>query len=175
MIANSEKWNVDYKKGTFTLSQPGSAQTYTMNLTKLDSGTIKHKKKDSSDIGFSASREGMDWDQSKYMTITKNRVYKLQSGNDENATQALFSVAAESKEKRQTLFGKMLSKSDEGKDEVLSFTKTISGIIRRNNNTSEWKFNLNNVTNSKNTEDLPFITSAPVSGSLKDEKDSLFL
>jgi hypothetical protein len=175
MIANSEKWNVVYKKGILTLSQPGSAQIYTMNLTKLDSGTIKHKKKDSSDIGFSASREGMDWDQSKYMTITKNRVYKLQSGNDENATQALFSVAAESKEKRQTLFGKMLSKSDEGKDEVLSFTKTISGIIRRNNNTSEWKFNLNNVTNSKNTEDLPFITSAPVSGTLKDEKDSLFL
>jgi hypothetical protein len=76
------------------------------------------------------------------MTITKNRVYKLQSGNDENATQALFSVASESKEKRQTFLGKMVSKSDEGKDEVLSYTRTISGIIRRNNSATMWEFNL---------------------------------
>ena len=75
MIANSEKWNVNYKQGTLTLTQPGSNQTFTMNLIKLDSGKIKQKKKDSAEIEFSGS-DGFD--QSKFMTIKKSRVYKLQ-------------------------------------------------------------------------------------------------
>ncbi len=171
MIANSEKWNINYKKGIFTLSQPGNAQTFTMNLIKIDSGFAKHKKKDSADIEFSGS-EGLD--QSKYMTITKKRFYKLQSGNDENSTQAVFSADAESKEKRQTFLGKMISKNDEGKDEVLSNTTTISGIIWRNNNISKWQFALDNLNNAQANQGLPFILKIPVSGFIKDGKDSLF-
>ena len=172
MIANSEKWNVDYKKGIFSLSQPGSDQTFTMNLIKLDSGKLKQKKKDSADIEFSGS-DGFD--QSKYMTIKKSRLYKLQSGTDENSTEALFTIANESNQKRQTFLGKVLSKNDEGKNEVLSDTTTISGTIKRNNAATVWNFSITNLSkNNMQTNNLPFIISPPPQGFLKSEKDSLF-
>ncbi|MGZ4049226.1 MAG: hypothetical protein ACXVNN_07680 [Bacteroidia bacterium] len=172
MITNSEKWNVDYKKGIFTVSQPGSAQTYTMNLIKLDSGKIKQRKKDSADIEFSGSG-GLN--QSKYMTIKKGKLYKLQSGTDENSTEALFAITNESKQKRQTFLGKVLSKNDEGKDEVLSSTSTIYGTIKRNNAAPVWNFSLDNLSaNNMGNEELPFITLPSPQGFLKSEKDSLF-
>ncbi|HEY5408067.1 MAG TPA: hypothetical protein VIJ92_13315 [Ginsengibacter sp.] len=172
MIANSEKWNVNYKKGTFTLSQPGSNQTFTMNLIKLDSGKLKQKKKDSAEIEFSGS-DGFD--QSKYMTIKKSRVYKLQSGTDENSMEALFTIANESKQKRQTFLGKVLSKNDEGKDEVLRSTSTIFGTIKRNNAATGWKFSLDNLSaNNMWNKALPFIILSPPQGFLESEKDSLF-
>ena len=143
MIANSEKWNVNYKQGTFTLSQPGSDQTFTMNLIKLDSGKLKQKKKDSAEIEFSGS-DGFD--HSKFMTIRKSRLYKLEAGTDENSTEALFAVANKSNQKRQTFLGKVLSKNDEGKNEVLSDTTTISGTIKRNNAATAWNFSLNNLS-----------------------------
>ena len=172
MIANSEKWNVTYKKGIILLYQPGSDQTFTMNLIKLDSGKLKQKKKDSADIEFSGS-EGFD--QSKYMTIKKSRVYKLQSGTGENSTEALFAVADESKQKRQTFLGKVLSKNDEGKDEVLSSISTVYGTIKRNNAATVWNFSINNLSkNNMQDDDLPFIIPPPPQGFLKSEKDSLF-
>ena len=173
MIANSEKWNVTYKKGTFTLSQPGSAQTFTMNLIKLDSGITKYKKKDSSEIGFFPKDQGMNWDQRKYITVTKKKVYKLQDGNDKDSTRALFSAANISKQKKQTVFGKMISKNDEGENEVLSDSTMIDGIICGNNSTAKWQFSLNNI-NAQRNYDLPFIPIIPVEGFIKNEKDSLF-
>ena len=173
MIANSEKWNVDYKKGTFTLSQPGSDQTFTMNLIKLDSGKIKQKKKDSAEIEFPGSK---GFDQSKYMTIKKSRVYKLQSGTDENSTEALFTIANESKQKRQTVLGKVFSKNNEGKDEMLSSASAIFGTIKRNNAATVWKFSMDNLSaNNTENENLPFIILPPTQGFLKSERDSLFL
>lgn len=173
MIANSEKWNVNYKQGTFTLSQPGSEQTFTMNLIKLDSGKLKQKRKDSTYIEFSGS-EGFD--QSKYMTIKKSRLYKLQAGTDENSTEALFAVANKSNQKRQTFLSKVLSKNDEGKNEVLSDTTTISGSIKRNNAATAWTFSLDNLSsNNTGNRQLPFIILSPPQGYLKSEKDSLFL
>ena len=173
MIANSEKWNVDYKKGIFLLSQAGSNQTFTMNLIKLDSGKLKQKKKDSADIEFSGS-DGLD--QSKYMTIKKSRLYKLQSGTDENSTEALFAITNESKQKRQTFLGKILSKNDEGKDEVLSSVSTIYGTIKRNNSATVWNLSLDNLSaNNMGNKRLPFTILPPPQGFLKSEKDSLFL
>jgi hypothetical protein len=172
MIANSEKWNVNYKKGTFTLSQPGSDQTFTMNLIKLDSGKLRQKKRDSAEIEFSGS-DGFD--HSKFMTIRKSRLYKLQAGTDENSTEALFAVANKSNQKRQTFLGKVLSKNDEGKNEVLSDSTTISGTIKRNNAATVWKFSLDNLSkNNMNNDGLPFIVPPPLHGFLKNEKDSLF-
>lgn len=172
MIANSEKWDIDYKKGIFTLSQAGSNQTFTMNLIKLDSGKLKQKKKDSANIEFSGS-DGFD--QSKYMTIKKSKLYKLESGTDENSTQALFAITHESKEKRQTFLGKVLSKNDEGKDKVLSSKSTIYGTIKRNNAPTVWNFSLNNLSaNKMGNEEVPFITLQLPQGFLKSEKDSLF-
>ena len=173
MIANCEKWNVVYKKGMLTLSQPGSAQAFTMNLSKLDSGKIKQKRKDSADIEFSGS-DGFD--QSKYMTIKKSRVYKLQAGTDENSTAALFVVTNESKQKKQTFLGKVMSKNDEGKDEVLSSKSAIYGTIKRNNLATVWKFSLENLSaNDMGNGELPFIILSPPQGFLTSEKDSLFL
>jgi hypothetical protein len=168
MIANCEKWNIVYKKGMLTLSQPESAQAFTMNLSKLDSGKIKQKMKDSTDIEFSGSG-GLDG--SKYMTIKKSRVYNLRMGTDENSTAALFVVTNESNEKRQTFLGKVMSKNHEEENEVLSSESTINGTIKRNNLATAWKFSLKNFGNGG----LPFsIFSAP-EGFLTSEKDSLFL
>jgi len=173
MIANSEKWNVNYKQGTFTLTQPGSNQTFTMNLIKLDSGKLRQKKRDSAEIEFSGS-DGFD--HSKFMTIRKSRLYKLQAGTDENSTEALFAVANKSNQKRQTFLGKVLSKNDEGKNEVLSDSTTISGTIKRNNAATGWTFSLDNLSsNNMGNQQLPFIISPPPQGFLKSEKDSLFL
>jgi hypothetical protein len=173
MIANCEKWSIVYKKGMLTLSQPGPAQAFTMNLSKLDSGKIKQKRKDSSDIEFSGS-DGFD--QSKYMTIKKSRVYKLQAGTDENSTAALFVVTNESKQKRQTFLGKVMSKNDEGKNEVLSSKSAIYGTIKRNNLATVWNFSLENLSaNNMGNRELPFIISFLPQGFLTSEKDSLFL
>lgn len=84
LISNSEKWGVTYKKGTITLSQTGVSQTITMSITKLDSGYSKIKKKDSASLDLEGSAEGWGINQSKFMTIRKNKVYRLQLGNDEN-------------------------------------------------------------------------------------------
>ncbi len=174
MIARSEKWNIEYKKGIVTLSQPGSTQTFTMNLTKLDSGKIKQKRKDSSYIGFSSSGEGTNWDQQKYMTINKTKLYRLQSGNDENATQSLFAISSEIKETRQTLFGRMISKSNENNNEVLSDKRLLSGTITRNNTSDKWDFTVDNFDDPFSKQGLPFISPIPLTGFLKDGKDSLF-
>jgi hypothetical protein len=110
------------------------------------------------------------------MTIKKSRLYKLQAGTDENSTDGLFAVADEAKQKRQTFLGKVLSKNDEGKNEVLSDTTTISGTIKRNNAATVWTFSLDNLSsNNMGNLQLPFITLPPPQGFLKSEKDSLFL
>ena len=173
MIANCEKWNIAYKNGMLTLSNPGSAQVFTMNLSKLDSGKLKQKSKNSVYMEYSGSG-GLNG--SKYMTITRNRVYKLQMGTDTNATAALFVVTNESNEKRQTFLGKLMSKKDEEENEVLSSENTIYGTIKRNNLATTWKFSLKNLAaNSLGNSELPFgIFSAP-QGFLTSEKDSLFL
>jgi len=171
MIANSEKWNVAYKKGIVTLSQAGSNQTFSMNLIKLHSGKIKQKVKDSADIEYSG--EG-GLDQHKFMKITKSRVYQLQAGTDENSTTALFAITDESKLKRQTVLGKIINKKDVGDDEPLSSVNTIHGTIKRNNAATGWNFSITNLSLTKMQNSfLPFF-SLPPDGFLKSEKDSLF-
>ncbi len=172
MIAKSEKWNVVYKKGIFMLSQPGVNETFSMNLIKLDSGKVKQKVKDSADIEYS-DEGGLDL--RKYMTITKSRVYQLQTGTDENSTKALFAVTNESKLKRQTVLGKIIGKKDAGYDEPLSSVSTIFGTIKRNNDPTVWNFSITGLTKI----DIPngaFPSSfLPLpEGSLTSEKDSLF-
>jgi hypothetical protein len=173
MMAKCEKWNVVYKNGMLTLSQPGSAWVFTMNLSKLDSGKLKQKRKDSTDIEFSGSG-GLN--QSKYMTITRNRVYKLQMGTDTNSTAALFVVANQSNEKRQTFLGKLMSKNDEDENEVLSSESNVYGTIKRNNLATAWKFSLKNLSaNHFGNSGLPFSLFYPAEGFLTSETDSLYL
>lgn len=173
MIANCEKWNIVYKNGMLTLSQPGYDQVFTMNLSKLDSGKLKQKRKNSVYMEYSGSG-GLDG--SKYMTITRNRVYKLQMGTDTNATAALFVVTNESNEKRQTFLGKVMSKNHEEENEVLSSESTVYGTIKRNNLATAWKFSLKNLSsNNPGNSGLPFSFFSAPEGFLTSEKDSLFL
>jgi hypothetical protein len=167
MMANCEKWNIVYKKGMLTLSQPGYAQAFTMNLSKLDSGKLKQKKKNSVYMEYSGSG-GLDGN--KYMTITRNRVYKLRMGTDTNSTAALFVVTNESNEKRQTFLGKLMSKNEERENEVLSSESTVYGTIKRNNLATTCKFSLKNLSGSAG---FAYSISAP-EGFLTSEKDSLF-
>lgn len=45
-------WNVEYKKGTAALSQPGSEDHFNMIPRKLDSVKIEQKEKNSGDLQF---------------------------------------------------------------------------------------------------------------------------
>lgn len=174
MIARSEKWNIDYKKAIITLSQPGSSQTFTMNLTKLDSGKINQKRKDSSDFGFSSSGKGISWDQQKYMTVKKARLYRLQSGIDENSTQSTFAISSETKESKQTFFSKLTNNNSENNNEVLSDKRLLTGIITRNNSQDKWDFAVDNFDDPFSKQGLPLIYPFPLTGFLKNGKDSLF-
>lgn len=98
----------------------------------------------------------------------------MQLGNDENSTSSLFSVASSSKERRQTALGKMLSKSDEGTDEVLNYSGIVSGIIRRESMQSGWEFSLDNLTYSGSNQNLPFDFAPQLTGFLKNDNDSMF-
>ena len=171
MLANSEKWQFEFRKGMFTLSSKSTDTVITMTLSKLDSGTSKRKTRDSSFLEFSGSG---GFDQSKYVTIRKVKTYRLQRGNDVNATTAAFSTSSVSNEQRQTFLGKMISKSDENRDEVLNYKRTIAGIIKRTNNMATWEFKLEDMDNNLSNQGLPFIKVPTVSGFLKTGQDSMF-
>lgn len=90
------------------------------------------------------------------------------------STFSLFSVASLSKERRQTLLGRMFSKSDEGTDEVLKYSAIVSGIIKRESMQSGWEFSLDNLTYSGSNQNLPFDLAPQLTGFLKNENDSMF-
>ncbi|MEO6836834.1 MAG: hypothetical protein ABI185_00505 [Ginsengibacter sp.] len=163
LLANSDKWKVQPTKGLFGLSKPVFGDYTTLDIIKLDSGRMKQKTKDSSSLSFEASgSEGSDWDQSKFLTIKKNRIYKLRLASKVDTTKAIFSIASESKQKKQTFLGKVLSKNDEGKNEELSYNRDIPGIIITDDNEVQWQFFINNFSGA-------YISS----GYLKNGKDSL--
>lgn len=163
LLANSDKWKVQQKKGLFGLSKPVFGDYTTLDIVKLDSGRMTKKTKDSSSLSFETSgHEGSDWDQSKFLTIKKNRIYKLLLASKVDTTKAIFSIASESKEKRQTFLGKMLSKNDEGKNEDLSFHRDIPGAIITGDNDISWQFFIGNFSGN-------YISS----GYLQNENDSL--
>lgn len=162
LLANSVKWKIQQKKGLFGLSKPVFGDYTTLDIAKLDSGWLTKKIKDSSSLSFETSGpEGSDWDQSKFLTIKKNRVFKLRVASKTDTTKAIFSIASESKEKRQTFLGKILSKNDEGKNEDLSFHRDIPGIIITGDKDIQWQFFIGNFSGN-------YISS----GYLKNEKDS---
>ena len=164
LLSNSDKWKVQPKKGLFGLSKPVFGDYVTLDIVKLDSGRTKQKTKDSSYLSLESSdQEGTDLDQSKFLTIKKNKVYKLRLASKADTTKAIFSIASESKEKRQTFLGKILSKNDDGKNEQLSYNRDVPGIIITDN--IRWQFFIGDFSRD-------YISSIS-SGYLKNEKDSL--
>ena len=162
LLANSDKWKVQQKKGLFGLSKPVFGDYTTLDIIKLDSGHMKKKTKDSSYISFETSDHGgSDLDQMKFLTIKKNKVYKLLLASKSDTTKAIFSIASESKEKTQTFLGKILSKKDEDKGETLSYNRDVPGVIITGDNDMQWQFFIGNFSGN-------YISS----GYLKNEKDS---
>ena len=166
LLVNSDKWKVQPKKSLLGLSRPVFGDYTTLDIVKLDSGLTKQKTKDSSYLSFEASgSEGSDWDFSKFLTIKRNRVFKLRLASKADTTKAIFSIASESVEKRQTFLGKILSKNDEGKNEQLRYDRDVPGVIITNENDGHWQFFIGDFSGG--------VISSISSGYLKNGKDSL--
>ena len=178
LIVNSEKLSVKLNKGLFGLSKPAFGAHSTLSVSKIDSAVIRKKTKDSSYIGAEISSEGTDFDQSKFMTIEKTKFYKLSLGAISDTVEAVFAIASVSHEKRQTFLGKMLSKNDEGKDEVIDENRDVPGIIKASNDSIVWKFFIDDfVSGSVSCQDEgPFSIPASIAGGyLKNVHDSLYM
>ncbi|QEC68241.1 hypothetical protein FRZ67_13385 [Panacibacter ginsenosidivorans] len=176
IIANSERLSVKLNKGLFGLSKPAFGNYATLNVSKLDSAVIKKKTKDSSYIGAEISSEGTDFDQSKFMTIEKTKFYKLSLGTASGAAEAVFAIASVSHEKRQTFLGKMMSKNDEDKDEILDENRDVPGIIREGIDSIVWKFFIDDFVSGSGQSQGPFSNPASIAGGfLKNEHDSLYM
>ena len=130
----------------FGLSKPEFGNFTTLDVVKINSPVIKKKTKDSSALDYEISGEGADIDQSKFLTIEKTKAYKLRLATDADTTEAVFSISSVSKEKRQTLLGKMLGRNDEGKDRLLSYTRDVPGIIKTGIDSVQWEFFIENFT-----------------------------
>ncbi|MEO8764269.1 MAG: hypothetical protein ABI416_08275, partial [Ginsengibacter sp.] len=118
MLAHSEKWKVKQNKGLFGLAKPDFGTFTTIEIAKANSPVIKKKTKDSSYYDAAISGEGTDLDFGKFLTIEKTKLYKLSLVTSPDTIVARFAISSVSHEKKQTLLGKMLSKNDEGKNEV---------------------------------------------------------
>ncbi len=173
MLANSEQWKVEQNKGLFGLSKPYFGNFTTLNVIKMDSGFFKKKIKDSASFDFELGRGENDMDHSKYMTIQKTKWYKLLLATNADTTNAVFSIASVSKEKRQTFLGKVLSKNDVGKDELLSYNRNVPGVIITGKNSNQWKFFIGNFTSGSRQTTHSFGAASISSGYLQNESDSL--
>ncbi len=174
MRANSEEWKVQPKKGLFGLSKPVFGNYITKEVSRLDSPIIRRRSKDSASFDMEFSSSGNDMDISKYVTIKKTTWYKLLLAADSSTTNAVFSIASISKEKKQTFLGKMLSKNDEGKNETLSYMRDVPGFIFTGDSSVAWEFFISNFTSGSGQNAGPFEVAASISsGYLKNDKDSL--
>jgi hypothetical protein len=175
MVAKSEKLQIQQHKGLFGLSKPDFGSFTTLDVTRFDSAVTKKKTKDSSYFGFEISNEGTDIDLSKFMTIEKTKFYRLQLATNADTMEAVFSISSVSKEKRQTLLGKMLSKHDKGKD-VFSYNRDVAGIIKTGIDSMQWKFLIENFTSgSRVTGGNSFAAASISDGYLKNDNDSLYM
>ncbi|MEP7254025.1 MAG: hypothetical protein ABI683_16640 [Ginsengibacter sp.] len=172
MRANSEEWKVLPKKGLFGLSKPIFGNYITKEVSRLDSPIIRKRSRDSSSFDLEISGSGNDIDNSKYVTIQKTKWYKLLLVTDSTITNAVFSIASISKEKRQTFLGKMLSKNDEGKNETLSYMRDVPGFIFTGDSSVPWEFLINNFTSGSGQNAGPFTGAASISsGYLRNDTD----
>ena len=119
--------------------------------------------------------DGHDLDHSKYMTVQKTKWYKLSLAGDTVTMNATFFIASVSKEKKQTFLGKVLSKNDEGKDEELSYTRDVPGLISTGSNSASWKFLIDNFTSGSRQTRSSFGSASISSGYLQNESDSLYM
>ena len=180
---NSEKWKVKENNKMFGgIAKPEFGPYTTTLADKLDTPVIKKRTSNGSEfelkIGYDAEMETghqADLNMSKKVTIQKTKFYRLQLTNGADTMESLFSLFSTSVEKKQTLMGKMLSKKDDDKIEVLSYTVRINGMINTNTDSLPWKFFYSSVkpgnNNSFNTDTSQ--NNSGISGYLKNNNDSI--
>jgi len=166
MVANSEKWSVKQNKGLFGLSKPEFGNFTTLDVVRINSPVIKKKTKDSSYFGLESTRSGFGIGQSKFLTIEKTKAYKLRLATDADTTEAIFSIASVSKEKRKTLLGRMLSRNDEGKDMTLSYDRDVPGIIKTGIDSTQWEFFIENFTSGSRATGGSYYAAVSISGAI---------
>jgi hypothetical protein len=173
MVANSEASNIRAHKGLFGLAKPTFANYYTVDIIKLDSAIKKKKTKEDAGLEMELSSEGMAFDHSKYRMIEKLKYYKLILGNSKENTEAVFSIFSTSHEKKQTFLGKVLSKDDEGKDEILSYSRNIDGWISGMKDSVVWNFLIGGFTSGSRANSYGVASISK--GFIKNDTDSLYM
>lgn len=172
--ANIEKWKVKEHKGLFGIAKPEFGNYTTLVAEKMDSPVIRKKVKDSlgKEVSFSGDQ---GWDIGKYVTFKKKKFYRMVFGKESDTTEIQFYVQTISSEKRQTVIGKMLSKSDEGKDAVLNYQKFIAGFIIAGTSSNPANFFMEDyVHESQVTNNTPEKNTPVTNGYILIGHDSLF-
>jgi hypothetical protein len=161
---------VKQNKGLFGLSKPEFGNYKTVTIGRSNSSVIKKKTKDSTQMSWEVSSAGIDIDDSKFLTVEKNKEYQLKLATVTDTIEAVFSISSVAKEKKQTFLGKMLSKNDEGKDITLSYDRDISGIIKTGSDAPQWEFFIEHFSSGSRITANNFIPSA----SITSDQDSLY-
>jgi ribosomal protein L19 len=172
--ANSEKWKVKQHRPLFGIAKPSFGTYITIDAIKLDSPVIRRKTKDGSATEISFSSQGWDLDISKFQTLEKKKIYMLKMATGTDTMEVMFAVHAISKEKSQTFAGKLLSKNDEGKDEILAYKKIISGIITTRLDSAYSKFYLEDYLSTTQTAERFSEKPSITQGYILTGTDSLF-
>lgn len=172
---SNETWSIKPKKGLFGLAKPEFGPYHTIAVRRLDSAVHRKKTKEGTEANAAVSSSGVGMDITKLQTIEKQRYYKLQFGTDTDTTEAVFATASTSKERKQTLLGKMLSKGEESSSAVLHYNRDVSGTIRTGRDTRDWEFFIDNFTSgSRQTEEKMYPHASIARTYLVSGNDSLY-
>ena len=171
--ARSEKWKVKLHRGMFGLAKPEFGPYSTLDLQKLDSPVLRKRTKQGSYAGASFSSDGWDWDFSKYQTVEKRKAYSAIVTAATDTAELLFSIYQVSKEKKLTFPGELMSKNDEGKNQVLGVKTFVSGIGATSYDTLPWRFFIVDSIGAKE-EAVPMQAAKFTSAYIITSDDSLF-
>jgi len=173
LLAHSNKWKVKLHRGMFGMAKPEFGPYSTQDLQKLDSPVLRKRMKDGSYAGASFSSDGWDWDFSKYQTVEKRKAYSSVVTSGTDTAELLFSIYRISNEKKLTFLGEVMSKNDEGKNQVLGVKTFVSGIGATNYDSLPWRFFIQDSTGTKE-ESVPAQAPQFTGGYIITSDDSLF-
>ena len=174
LTARNEQWKVKQNRGMFGLGKPQFGPYTTLNVGKEDKPVMRKKTKDSSDFDADISGEGIGLNGSKFLTIAKTKSYTMQLSSQSDTAKVAFAISSISKEKKQTLLGKMFSKNEEEESEVLSYNRDVAGTITTSADEKQWTFFIDNYTSGSRQTAANYYPHAAISGAyLKSGNDSL--
>ncbi|NNV55370.1 hypothetical protein [Limnovirga soli] len=174
--AKSEKWTVKMHQGMTGMAKPVFGPYTTLDIDKADSAVIRSRSKDAPYFGMELSDKGGDFDISRVKTVTKRKYYILSLADATDTISATFAIASESHEKKETFFGKMISKNNDNQNEVLDYNRNISGILSTNIDTASWHFFIGNFTSGGRQTAAAIMPMASISdGYLMQSNDSIYM